>query len=87
MVVIRVKDKEWQLHKFIMSGLGPCAMDLVCHWRWSSLRYRQAMYTYWCLMESILYRLADCISWMKVLERLKESKHLRNTVDSIMEQW
>lgn len=53
---------------------------------WSSVKIRQAMNTYWCWMESIRYRPADCISWMRILERLKESQHLRNTVDSIMEQ-
>ena len=35
------------------------------------------MNTYWCWMESIRYRLADCISWMKIPERLKEYATLK----------
>ena len=40
MEAIRVKDKEWKLAGVHYVRTKLCAMDLVCHWRWNSVKIR-----------------------------------------------
>ena len=79
MEAIRVTDKEWEI-----AGVHYVRTEAMCNGFGVSLEMEFGEDK--AGDESIRYRPADCISWMKIPERLKESQHLRNTADSIMEQ-
>jgi len=86
MEAIRVTDKEWEI-----AGVHYVRTEAMCNGFGVSLEMEfgedKAGDEYILVLDvSIRYRPADCISWMKIPERLKESQHLRNTADSIMEQ-
>ena len=82
MEAIRVTDKEWEI-----AGVHYVRTEAMCNGFGVSLEMEfgedKAGDEYILVLDGIP---ADCISWMKIPERLKESQHLRNTVDSIMEQ-
>ena len=86
MEAIRVTDKEWEI-----AGVHYVRTEAMCNGFGVSLEMEfgedKAGDEYILVLDGIHpVSPADCISWMRILERLKESQHLRNTVDSIMEQ-